>query len=88
MFELIFLGVLLLMGGVLTIKILLFLLGLIFVSAGFLFKFLFTLVFGIFLFPLVALVFGTVFSGGFLLFILLLTGLLTLLSEKRPREKY
>jgi hypothetical protein len=84
MFELLFCGLVIFMGGMLILKVLFFLLGLIFAGLGFFIKILLAAVCCILLFPVGVLVLGTVFSGGFLVFVLGAVGLAALMSEKKP----
>ncbi len=84
MFELLFLGMILIMGGLLILKVLFLLLGLIFTGVGFFLKIILTVVFCVIFFPLAATVLGVVFSGGFFIVLMILIGLGALVGEKNP----
>ncbi len=81
MFELLFLGFVFVLGGVLLLKSFFFILGLIFTSVGFAVKIIFTVLFGVILLPL-----GTLFSAGFFITVLVLIGLGALIRERKPRN--
>ena len=83
MFELFFLGVLVIGGAVFLLKLLFSLLGLVFAGVGIVLKMVLTLFFGLFLLPL-----GAVFSGGFFITVLVLLGLGLLIREKKPEGTY
>ncbi len=82
MFELLFLALIVITGGVLMLKVLFFLLGLVFTSVGFFLKILVTGIFGLLLLPL-----GALFSGGFLFIIAAFIALGALIRERAPEER-
>jgi len=88
MFELMILAFVLIFGGVFILKVLFFLLGLVFTGVGFFLKVILTVVFGVLLFPIGAAVLGVLFSSGFFFVLVVLMGIGALLGErKRPRHR-
>jgi len=83
MIELTFLALLVIFTGIFILKFLFFILGLIFTSVGLFLKVILTLVFGLILFPLGTAALGVLFSGGFIVFLLIFMGFGALISEKK-----
>ena len=88
MFELLFIAFLLLFGGLFILKALFFLLGMIFAGVGVLLKVILAVVFGVIFFPVGAAVLGVVFSGGFLVFLLIATALGALFSDRNRGHEH
>jgi len=81
--ELIVLALLVMFSGIFVLKFLFFILGLIFAGVGFFLKLILTIVFAVLLFPLGAAALGVLFSGGFVVLLIVFMGFGALIGENK-----
>jgi hypothetical protein len=87
MIELMVLAFIIIFSGIFVLKFLFFVLALLFSGVGFFLKLVLTLVFCVLIFPLGLALLGVLFSGGGLVFLLIIMGLGALISEKKEPTK-
>ncbi|MDA3958326.1 hypothetical protein [Oceanispirochaeta sp.] len=87
MIELMLLAFIIIFSGIFVLKFLFFVLALLFSGVGFFLKLVLTLVFCVLIFPLGLALLGVLFSGGGLVFLLIIMGLGALISEKKEPTK-